>query len=1131
MKKLFLSLAVIFCCLSPFAFSIPPMHPHPDMMRMAFDAKNPNQEYRSPMNPFYWKNRKPFETYWQQDIHYTIKANIDEVNDIIIGDEELMYVNNSPDTLHEVYFHLYQNAFQPNSYLDDLNKANNVKTKWGKYEAKGLGTELMNVSVNGNVVSFEQDFTVVKIKLSNPLPPNSSTIFSMKFKTYWDNGSQRRRMKKFDEVGHKDEAGYRHYDGVHWYPRMCVYDAKFGWDVQQHMGKEFYGDYGSFDVELTFSNNYVVEATGWLQNENEVLPTDLRKQLDIKNFIDKKPISTKQNKPSEIIPYISANRKTWKYHATNVHDFAFTADPSYRIGEAEWNGVKIVSLVQESHAAGWKNAADYTAKVIEYYSNRVGMYAYPKMVVADAQDGMEYPMLTLDGGTDPGYRDLLAHEVGHNWFFGMVGNNETYRAMLDEGFTQFLNTNACEAIDGKYRIQPKSKSAYVNRFKQKDLIRSSETYNGYMGEAIRESSATLNTHSDDFAGALNHDGGYRNVYFKTSTMLFNLQYTLGDSLFWKAFSNYFNQWKMCHPYPEDFRNSIHQSTKVDLNWFFDEWMETSKTIDYEIRNVKKIDAGKYQITLRRNGEMQMPIDIRVLNKQGKAFDYHIPNTWFVKNTNATVLPKWWGWGKFRKTYTFEANIGGKLKDVIIDTSLRLADNDMRNNTWKDNSKWLFDSQINQPTDWTREVCKWRPELWWNGVDGMKLGLHVNGNYMNYKHSFSATVWYNTRLGNNVGLTDYVKTNKDGLSIYNKINFNIEAQRATDKFMKGSSIQAQARILDGLSLVKFQFNIQANAKNKFFINYKTMQQFDKRYLFNANDWGYENYLSDSRLSRNVFDVDANGRLINSYSNTIREIEKNMNINGGWEHNYGYYKGTGKILLEGRVGSNSQDSIHWHPYSYLQMTVTNTIRVKKFDIRTRAYGRISSGMLPNESALYLAGASPEEMAENKFTRSVGYVPNDWMRYQSSTSNFQMGGGLNLRGYAGYLAIEQFANTNYQYFTHKGRSGFSGSVEVDFDDYIKCTPKFFRNWLHVDGYAFADGGAIIYDDSLNNTIIGDYTGAFRMDAGLGTAWTIKRWGKLDAIKPITIRFDMPLFLNRPPFGESYFKFRWVLGVSRSF
>ena len=452
MKKIVLLLFSILFFANIFAQPKYPS-PKPHFEGETFDSKSPAGIYASKENPYYWKNRKPIETYWQQDVHYTIDANIDEVNDIISGDETLEYTNNSPDTLRFVFFHLYQNAFQPNSYLDDLSKHNNVKSKWGKYEAKGLGTAVESILSDNQILKTELDNTILKVYLLKPLAPNNSVFFKIKFKTYWDNGSQRRRMKKFDEVGHKDEIGHRHYDGVHWYPRISVYDARFGWDVQQHMGKEFYGDYGTYDVSLNFSSNYILEATGWLQNENEIFTNDLRKQLDIKNFIGKKQEKNANGKPTELIPYKNFERKTWRYHAVNVHDFAFTADPSYRIGESEWNGIKIVSLVQEAHASGWKNAADYTARVIEYYSTHVGMYAYPKMVVADAQDGMEYPMLTLDGGSDPGYRDLLAHEVGHNWFFGMVGNNETYRAMLDEGFTQFLNTNACEALDASLQNQ------------------------------------------------------------------------------------------------------------------------------------------------------------------------------------------------------------------------------------------------------------------------------------------------------------------------------------------------------------------------------------------------------------------------------------------------------------------------------------------------------------------------------------------------------------------------------------------------------------------------------------------------------------------------------------------------------
>ena len=1132
MKKTVLLLFTFYYSL--FTFAQPPYPSgRPTLVKESFDSKSPAGIYASKENPYYWKNRKPVETYWQQDIHYTIDANIDETKDIIEGDETLEYTNNSTDTLRFVFFHLYQNAFQPNSYLDDLSEHNNVKSKWGKYEAKGFGTAVESILSGNQVLKTELDNTILKVYLPTPLAPNNAVSFKIKFKTYWDAGSQRRRMKKFDEVGYKDEIGHRHYDGVHWYPRISVYDAKFGWDVQQHMGKEFYGDYGTYDVSLNFSSNYILEATGWLQNENEIFANGLRKQLDIKNFIGKKQEKNANGKPTELIPYKNFERKTWRYHAVNVHDFAFTADPSYRIGESEWNGIKIVSLVQEAHASGWKNAADYTARVIEYYSTHVGMYAYPKMVVADAQDGMEYPMLTLDGGSDPGYRDLLAHEVGHNWFFGMVGNNETYRAMLDEGFTQFLNTNACEALDGKYRITPKSKSWYVNRFKQKDLIRNSETMNGYINDAMHNPTATLNTHSDDFNGALNHDGGYRNVYFKTSTMLFNLQYVLGDSLFWQAFSHYFNQWKICHPYPEDFRQSMHQSTKVDLNWFFDEWMETAKTIDYKVGRVKKLGDNKYRITLKRNGEMQMPLDVQVIDKNNQRYNFHIPNTWFVKNTSATVLPKWWGWGKFSKKYSFDVQLNSKLEDVKIDTSFRLADIDMTNNSYQGNTKTIFDAGLNQPQDWTHSIAKWRPDIWWNGVDGIKLGVHYDESLMNYKHNYSLSAWWNTGLASNVGSVNYLNDKQSWLKY---VGFNFDIQNPTDKLLKGSSFQEHFQINDGLNLDKVQWTIQTNAKNKFYINTKFMQQFDKRYLFNAFDWGLDNYLSDSRLSRSVYALDnssdnKNKILTSSFNPNKREFENNASLNLGWEHIYNYYTGNGKILLEGRCGTTNHDSVHWQPYSFVQLTVTNNTRWKKFDIRTRAYGRLSSGMLPNESALYLAGASPEENAENKFTRSVGYIPNEWMEYQTTTSHLQMGGGLNLRGYSGYLAVEQFANPQYQYFTYKGRSGFSGSVEIDFDDYIKLHPKFFRNWLHVDAYAFADGGAIIYDDSLNNSIVGSYTSAFRMDAGIGTAWTIKRWGKLDAIKPFTIRFDMPFFLNRPAYGEEYFKFRWVVGVNRSF
>ena len=233
--------------------------------------------YNQADNPNYWKNKAP-AGYWQQDVHYTIIANIDETKDIIDATEQLVYWNNSPDDLNELYFHLYQNAFTPNSYCSELHNQNQKEVSYGRYEKQGLGTVVKNLKVDGKLVDTILDNTILKVILNEPLKSGDKITINMDFKTYFDTGSLRRRMKTFNAFGNT------HYDGVLWYPRIAAYDKKFGWTKDQHLGKEFYGDFGTFDVELTFASNYIVEATGALQNRDEVMPASLREKLDIKNL-------------------------------------------------------------------------------------------------------------------------------------------------------------------------------------------------------------------------------------------------------------------------------------------------------------------------------------------------------------------------------------------------------------------------------------------------------------------------------------------------------------------------------------------------------------------------------------------------------------------------------------------------------------------------------------------------------------------------------------------------------------------------------------------------------------------------------------------------------------------------------
>lgn len=1047
-------------------------------------AQFPPNTYQSASNKYYWKNRKPFEGYWQQDVHYKINASIDDKSDIIDGNIELVYTNNSPDNLPFVYFHLYSNAQAKGSYLEDLYKNNGYKIYHGKYQSQGLGTNVSKITLNGAELKTEQDNTILKVSLPKPIKPGESVTFKIDFKTYFDNGSIRNRMKLFNAWG------YKHYDVVHWYPRISVYDRKFGWDTDQHMDHEFYGDFGTYDVAFTFPNNYILDATGVLLNKNEVLPADLLAKLDIKNFKNKP-----WNETPSVVVAADGTTKIWRFHAENVHDFALTADPTYRIGEAEWNGIKCISLAQESHASRWQNAAEYASKVIKVNSEDFGMYGYPKMIVADAQDGMEYPMLTLDGGWDPDYRDLLAHEISHNWFFGMVGSNETYRAALDEGFTQFLTNWTYERIDGLQRVKYAPRSRYVQNFTEPDYVRNSEVFSGYMMDAARGEDTYINVHSDGFNGQIRHGGGYRQVYMKTSTMLYNLQYVLGDSLFLSAMQHYFNQWKFAHPYIEDFRASVIQHTKVDLNWFFDQWFETSKTIDYGVKSVKRGDRdGEYKITFKRKG-MQMPLDFAVVAKSDSVYNYHIPNNWFVKKTDATVLPRWIGWDNVKKEYTATVLVPDGIADVVIDPSTRMADVYMLDNNKRFPIKYRFDSKIYNPANWMRYELFARPDIWWNAYDGVKAGLHLNGHYMNYHHIFDATLWFNTGLGQNIPTTGTTYS-KDA---YNNVNFRLNYRTSTDKFMQGSAFYLSAKALDGLNAYTVGFDRKdKSGKNKVFMYFKSMYRKglnDIGYLLLPNEW-----------------------LPNQLNNTL---------NMGIEHNYGYSYGTGNINLAMRSSALLSD----YDFKTLTLNVVNRNRLWRFAFNTRVVAQYGTGSYwANESSLFLAGANPEEMMENKYTRSQGFFDPTQAAIGVGTNQFHYGGGLNLRGYSGYLAPQLLKDGITVVPTYKGQTGAALNAELEFSGLIKVKRQ---NWLtrtfKLTTYFFGDVGAINYNMPTDVVL---RISEVRADAGVGATLTIKRFGVLQTVNPLTIRFDMPLFLNKPPAVDNGFvQYRYIIGISRAF
>jgi len=1026
-----------------------------------FDPENALTAYQSEDNTLYWKNRKPTADYWQQDVSYYIKAKLNDTSEIITGSELLVYVNNSPDTIYKLYFRLTQNAFQPGSYKDDMERGGKVYNTFGKYEEQKLGTAISRVNVAGNNVNFIIDNTIMIVDLAEPLFPNKHLKIEIDFKTYFDQGSMGRRMKRFDH------NNFKHFDGVHWYPRISVYDRKFKWTTDQHLGKEFYGDFGIFYVELDLPNHYICEATGVLTNKDEIYANGLREQIDISNF--KEPVKSIS---TPVIP--NGTYKRWIWLANNVHDFAFTTDPTYRIGESEWNGIKCIALVQEQNAHAWQPTSKFLANVVRVYSQDFGMYAYPKMVAADARDGMEYPMLTLDGGNWPGHQFVIAHEVGHNWFFGMVGNNETYRAALDEGFTQFLSAWSLKKLANK--------DVYPNAYDWAYI------YAGYINHAINDNTARLNIHSDHYNSAERHGGGYNQVYYKTASMLGNLQYVLGEKLFLEAMKHYFNQWKFCHPYEEDFRQSIINYTKVDLNWFFDQWLTTTQTIDYKVKKVKKIKGSpnEFSISFKRKGEMTMPLDITVIDNSDKRSHYIIPNTYFSKRPgNAKVWNTWLSWDLMNKDYKLVVQSEKGIKNVIIDTSGRLADINRLNNSSVFPYSFQREKFSVQAADFNKLQNYWRPELWYNKHDGVKFGMNFSGHYYNFKHIYNATVWLNQRAYGAKDSTQDVKQ-----YVHFALNYKTRVGRLLD-------YTARLKHLDGISL--FETGLEKIIRNdRWNISYKAFGATDILFRAVENDVYPKAYFL--------------------YPQFFNNNKINATLNLSWQRSLRYKGGNSIVHLGLRNTSLFSD----FNYSGLTLKVLNFTPIgKKLLLKSRIFSQYLHGDVPKESRLFLAGANNEELIENKYTRAVGIIPESMVGYgNSGTYALHMGGGLNIRGMAGYLA----SNTKGidTFFIYYGNKGAAINLELEFGKLfgLKRLPGFLNN-LRLNPYVFGDAGI------LGN---GNQYSGLRADAGLGTTLTIG-FGKYNKLQPLVLRFDVPVFMNRVEAGQDYVDFRYIVGINRAF
>jgi aminopeptidase N len=477
---------------------------------------------------------------------------------------------------------------------------------------------------------------------------------------------------------------------------------------------------------------------------------------------------------------------------------------------------------------------------------------------------------------------------------------------------------------------------------------------------------------------------------------------------------------------------------------------------------------------------------------GMKYSFHIPNTWFIKQTDAVMLPKWFGWDKIHPEYSCTVVIPGGLKSIQIDPTFRLADIYMPDNYYRHKVEFDFDAGLAQDADWKKYQARWRPDAWYNALDGIKLGLHVNGNYYQVKNNFSLTVWYNSSLFTN-GIPDYDLDESLNDSLC-PVSFQFHYFSNTHRLLKNSGVQFSLQHTDGLWMGNAQFHFSPSSKNKITLAAKSM------------------------LRPGLTDV-----MYALYPEFWNAGAWNNKISVRYQRNYTWFKGNGTLQL----GLFSSSLLSDYSYSYVQGEWLHHHVLSKLDGKSRVIAQFGTGEFAPESMLFLAGANPEELAASRFLRSKAFVPNDWIEFTGDENNFHAGGGLNLRGYSGYLAPETNEEDGMQYLLFSSHSGMALNLEIDFDKFIPLKPTFTAKWLGIDLYLFTDAGLLGYRNSFQNFSLGKV----RLDAGTGTAFTIKKWGSFTKAKPLTLRFDFPLFLNSPPAASSYVDFRWVVGLGRSF
>jgi len=617
---------------------------------------------------------------WQQRVKYTMDVKVDVNTNRFSGTQKLEYTNNSPDTLGKLFYHLYWNAFQPGSMMDMRSQRQGamsgsregapdwdqrVRDRIANLQPDEIGYQrVSDLKVNGRSQKMIEHETILEIVLDKPILPKSKATIELKFDAQVP--LQVRRS------GRDNAEGVR-YSMSQWYPKLCEYDYE-GWHPTPYVGREFYGVWGDYDVNITIDKTYIIASTGYLQNANQI-------------GYGYESAGTKVTRPA-------GPTLTWHFIAPNVHDFMWAADPEYKhltktvrdgmvlhvfykiskphlqkIFDALSPNVKSrykdVNEYIAQYEAQWKNVLPEAARALPYMEQTFGPYAYKQYSFVHGGDGgMEYPMATLIKGPSMG---TVIHEWMHSWYQMMLATNESLYPWMDEGFTTYAEERVTAWLANS-KAWP-----YAN------------DYSNYYFLVRSGKEEPLSTHSDHY----NTNFAYGiESYSKGAMFLEQLGYIVGAQVRDKILLQYYWQWRFKHPNATDFIVVAEKVSGMKLDWYKEFWIYSTKTIDYSIDSLWE-EGGVSKIRLKNLGLVPMPIDVQLTFKDSTKEAHYIPMSLMFGSKpveDSSIKRKdypEWKWTN--STYVIETTRKlTDLKAVEIDPSQRMADVNRKNNKFEPN---------------------------------------------------------------------------------------------------------------------------------------------------------------------------------------------------------------------------------------------------------------------------------------------------------------------------------------------------------------------------------------------------------------------------------------------------------------